>query len=80
MVRPPQLGGEVGAQGKQEVRQELTPLVVAAADWSAGMLECAGLTHPAATAIGGPEGGEVSGLLQVLDKCVLVAAPATRHT
>ena len=54
--------------------------MVATADWSERMLEYAGLTHPAATAIGGPEGGEVSGLLQVLDKCVLVAAPAARHT
>ena len=44
------------------------------------MLEYAGLTHPAATAIGGPEGGEVGVLLQELDKCVLIAAPAAGHT
>ena len=66
-MRPPQLGGEEGTQGKEEVGEELTPLVVAAANGSTWMLECAGLTHPAATAIGGPEGGEVCGLLQVLD-------------
>ena len=44
------------------------------------MLEDAGLTHPAATAIGGPEGGEVGVVLQKLDKSVPVAATAAGHT
>ena len=38
------------------------------------------MTHPAATAIGGPEGGGVGVLLQEKDKCVLIAAPAAGHT
>ena len=74
MVCPPELGGQEGAKGEEEVSKELRPMVVAATDSGVGVLQGTVGANPATSTVELPQRGEVDRLLYVGLQRLLVAA------